>query len=243
MRVNGGLLLLALGVALLTARLGWWQLDRAAQKVAMQQSLDSRAAMPALAAADWPRDAAAASRVEYRHTQATGVWLNELSIYLDNRPQAGRTGFLLVTPLRLDDGTAILVQRGWQPRDQMDRTRVAPPPVAPGAVTVSGRIAPALPRVFEFDSAASGTIRQNLGIDSYAIEARLRLRPWVLIQEEGPATPADGLLRQAPAPNTGVQTHYGYAFQWFSLSALTVVLYVWFQLIRPRRRAGAEREA
>jgi surfeit locus 1 family protein len=33
-----------------------------------------------------------------------------------------------------------------------------------------------------------------------------------------------------------VHKHYGYAFQWFALSALTCGLYAWFQLIRPRRR-------
>jgi surfeit locus 1 family protein len=36
-----------------------------------------------------------------------------------------------------------------------------------------------------------------------------------------------------------VHKHYGYAFQWFSLSLLTVGLYVWFQLIQPRRRTAA----
>ena len=38
-----------------------------------------------------------------------------------------------------------------------------------------------------------------------------------------------------PAPAVNVQKHYGYAFQWFAMSALVVGLYVWFQLIRPQR--------
>jgi surfeit locus 1 family protein len=54
------------------------------------------------------------------------------------------------------------------------------------------------------------------------------------------ATPAaaggDGLVRDWPAPAADVHKHYGYAFQWFSLSALTLILYVWFQVLRPRRR-------
>ena len=58
-----------------------------------------------------------------------------------------------------------------------------------------------------------------------------------LIQTERAASATtDGLLRQWPAPDTGLQKHYGYAFQWFSLSVLTLGLYVWFQVIRPRRR-------
>ena len=50
---------------------------------------------------------------------------------------------------------------------------------------------------------------------------------------------SQGLLRDWPQINAGVQKHYGYAFQWFGLSVLVVLLYVWFQLVRrfylPRR--------
>jgi surfeit locus 1 family protein len=229
-------LIAAVMLTLLTARLGWWQLDRAEQKASMQSALDQRSAMPALLAQQWPRSAADALQLEYRRTRASGIWLPELTVYLENRPLNGRPGFYLVTPLRLDDGTALLVQRGWTPRDATDRTRVTPPPVAPGLVEVSGRIAPRLSRLYEFEGAASGPIRQNLDIDGFAAEKRLKLKPWVLIQEDAKPSSKDGLTREWPAPSYGVHKHYGYAFQWFSLSGLTVGLYVWFQIIRPRRR-------
>jgi surfeit locus 1 family protein len=185
-----------------------------------------------------PRHATQLAELQHRRAQLRGRWLSEESIYLDNRPMAGRTGFYVVTPLLLDDGSAVLVQRGWTPRDQQDRTRVAPPPPAPGVVQVGGRIAPALARLYEFDGAASGPIRQNLDIDAYARETKRPLRPWVLIQDS-PPSPPDGLLRQWPEPGSGVHKHHGYAFQWFSLSALTIGLYVWFQFVRPHRRRAA----
>jgi surfeit locus 1 family protein len=47
---------------------------------------------------------------------------------------------------------------------------------------------------------------------------------------------SDGLLRHWPAPDLGLHKHYGYAFQWFALCALILILYVWFQLVRPRLR-------
>ena len=50
----------------------------------------------------------------------------------------------------------------------------------------------------------------------------------------------DGLLRDWPVVAAGIHKHYGYAFQWFALSALTVTLYAWFQIIRPRRRAARQ---
>ena len=238
--LNKGLLMAAIVVAALTARLGVWQLDRAAQKEQLQQAMQSQAALPPLAADALPRTRADGAATPHRRALLQGQWLNERSIYLDNRPMNGRTGFYLVTPLKLADGTAVLVQRGWLPRDAADRTHVAPPPAATGTVTVQGRIAPALARLYEFDAAASGVIRQNLAIDAYAQEAALPLRPWALVQDAEPDAPADGLLRQWPAPDLGLHTHYGYAFQWFSLCALTVLLYAWFQFIRPRRRAASQ---
>lgn len=242
MALNRVLLVAAVLVAALTARLGIWQLDRAELKTQLQQAAQSQAALPPLAAAALPRTRADGLAPAHRRAVLQGQWLAERSIYLDNRPMNGRTGFYLVTPLMLADGSAVLVQRGWLPRDPLDRTRVAPPPAATGWVTVQGRIAPALARLYEFDAAATGAIRQNLVIDAYAQEAALPLRPWALVQDSGPdatpPAPPDGLLRQWPAPDAGLHKHYGYAFQWFSLSALTFLLYAWFQFIRPRRRAA-----
>jgi cytochrome oxidase assembly protein ShyY1 len=47
------------------------------------------------------------------------------------------------------------------------------------------------------------------------------------------ALPSDGLLRDWPAVAVDVGKHHGYAFQWFSLSALLVGLTLWFQFLRP----------
>jgi surfeit locus 1 family protein len=178
----------------------------------------------------------------------------EATVYLENRQMQSRPGFFVVTPLQLDDGTAVLVQRGWQPRDLMDRTRVVPPPTPAGLVQVSGRIAPPPARLYEFEGQAQGPIRQNLDVQAFGQEWRLRLRPLSLLQLDeqldgqlngqlkkpspnaAPSSAPDGLLRDWLAPASGVHKHYGYAFQWFALAALILGLYVWFQLIRPRRR-------
>lgn len=221
--------------AALTARLGWWQLDRAAQKNQLQAAMDSRRALPPMSPADLAADGAAAAAQHHRAIVLQGQWVVEQTIYLENRQMKGVPGFFAVTPLRLDDGTAVLVQRGWLPRDQADRTRIvaAPPPV--GRVQVQGLIAPPPGRLYEFDTAASGAIRQNLDINAFARETGLRLRPLSVQQQDDATQPSDGLMRQWSAPASGVHKHYGYAFQWFALSALILGLYVWFQLIRPRR--------
>lgn len=220
----------------ITARLGFWQLDRAAQKVALQQARDSQALQPPLAAADLAREPAAASAQWHRRVGVEGVWDPARTVYLDNRPMAGRTGFFAVTPLMLADGRAVLVQRGWLPRDATDRTRIAPHRTDTGRVQVQGRIAPSASRLYELGEAASGPIRQNLDLAAYAAETRLKLLPLVIVQDDPGAAPGDGLGRQWPQPASDVHKHYGYAFQWFGLSALAAILYVWFQLIRPRQQ-------
>ncbi len=246
MKINRALLMgaLALAVALLTARLGWWQLDRGAQKLALQQALDERRALPLVSGLDeLARTPDAVAAQQHRRALLQGEWMPERTVYLENRPMDARTGFYVVTPLRLADGSVVLVQRGWLPRDLRDRTALPAYRTPAGPVAVQGLIAPALARLYEFEAAASGPFRQNLPLVDYARETGLPLRPWVLVQEDAnplqatqPAATPDGLLRKWPAPATGVHKHQGYAFQWFSLSALTLVLYVWFQFIRPYRR-------
>ena len=233
--------LAGLGLIALTARLGVWQLDRAAQKLALHAEREERARAPALAEAALPRDAAGAAALAQRLAVVAGRWLPASSVYLDNRPMAGRVGFFVLTPLELADGSVLVVQRGWWPRDAAERTRIAAPPPAAGEVRVKGRIAPTPSRSFELAPDAPGPIRQNLDLDAFARETRLPLRPWVLVQQDDAAVPvADGLLRQWAEPAADVHKHYGYAVQWFALAALTLLLLLWFQIVRPWRRQRAQ---
>ncbi|WP_431276892.1 SURF1 family cytochrome oxidase biogenesis protein [Variovorax ureilyticus] len=82
-------------------------------------------------------------------------------------------------------------------------------------------------------------IRQNLELEAFRTETGLPLRTDISLQQTGEAS--EGMQRDWPAPALGVEKHYGYAFQWFGLSALVLILYVWFQLIAPYRRARLAR--
>ena len=223
------------GVALASA-LGVWQLNRAAQKVALQQMLDTRGTLPELPAASLASTPADAAAQHFRRVRLRGQWLPSATLFLDNRQMNGKPGFFVVTPFR-PDGSAdvVLVQRGWAPRDFTDRSHVPDVPTPAGSVELVGHIAPPPARLYEFAGSASGPIRQNLDLDLYAREAGVLVKP-LSVMQDGPA--ADGLLRQWPRPAVDVHKHYGYAFQWFALGALMTGLYVWFQIIRPRLRRG-----
>jgi len=222
--------------ALGTARLGWWQLSRAAEKRALQQAIEQRGRLPPLQPAQLARTAAEGVGQHHRTVRLTGQWLAQHTLYLDNRQMRGRPGFFVLTPLALADGSAVLVQRGWVPRNVRAREQLSPVVTPAGEVQLLGRVAPGPARLYEFAPSASGVIRQNVELSALASETGLALRPVSVLQLDTGSAP-DGLLRDWPAPAVDVSKHHGYAFQWFALSALIVGLYVWFQLLRPRRSA------
>jgi surfeit locus 1 family protein len=233
-------LLAALAGVALALRLGAWQLDRAAQKLALQAALDERAGLPALGAADLAVTAADAAAQHFRPVRLSGRWIVERTVFLDNRQMNGRPGFFAVTPLQLDGRPeAVLVQRGWVARDFIDRTRLPALPTAAGPVEVRGLVAPPPARLYEFGADAEGPIRQNLDLAAYARETGLALLPLSVWQSDAPGSgPGDRLRRDWSRPAVDVHKHQGYAFQWFALAALMTGLYVWFQLVRPRLRSA-----
>ena len=224
--------LAAVFVAALTFSLGQWQLRRAAQKEGIQSAIDAKNILPALDGRALAATKNIADEV-YRKVALQGVWQSAHTVYLDNRPMSGKTGFWVMTPLALQDtGQVILVQRGWVARNFSDRTRLPEVTTPAGPVTVEGRIAPPPSKLYEFKGADTGSIRQNLDLAAFSLETGLPLLQVSLLQT---GAPSEGLMREWTAPNLGVDKHYGYAFQWFGLFALVVGLYVWFQIILPFR--------
>lgn len=221
-------------VMALTARLGLWQLARATQKETLQASLDSRSALPPLPVAELARAVDAATQQHHRRISVAGRWLPQHTVFLENRQFNGRPGFYVLTPLEIAPGDAVMVQRGWAPRDGRDRSLLPEVPTTSGPVLIEARIAPPPGRLYSFATEDRGQLRQNIDLGEFSRETGLVLRPLSLLQVN--AGTAEGLVRDWPAPAVGVHKHYGYAFQWFALCALCAVLYVWFQLIRPRRR-------
>jgi len=218
---------------LTTGSLGLWQLDRAAQKQALEAQMSLRGQMPAWTNADLLQAADLAAGW-YRPVRLQGVWAHQATVFLDNRQMDGRVGFYVVTPLRLvDSDQVILVQRGWVARDFVDRTRLPAIETPQGLVTVTGQLAPAPAKLFDLGEMPAGVIRQNIDIPSFAQETGMTLMPVSVMQTD---LVQDGLSRNWPRVATGVPKHHGYAFQWFGLCLLTGVLYVWFQWIAPRRK-------
>ena len=112
----GALLLFSAFVAL-----GTWQVQRRAWKLDLIARVEQRVHAPPVAAppqSQWSQVTAANS--EYRHVRAAGTYLNESETLVQATTELG-AGFWVLTPLRLADGSVILVNRGFVPPEKRDR--------------------------------------------------------------------------------------------------------------------------
>lgn len=226
--------LIVLAVVLITTRLGFWQLSRAHQREALNTHMTEFQDETPVPVGAQPVPLAS---IEYHRVTARGKWMPEQAVYLDNRPYKDAPGFYVVMPLVFDDGSAILVNRGWLPRNDEDRTRLASFRTPDGEVEVTGTARANASEAFELGhggSAPHTKIRQNLAIDAYAQETGLRLQPFVIQQNGGTD---DGLVRDWPVQTADTQRNYGYMVQWWAMAAAALA----FGLYAARRAAVNER--
>lgn len=212
-------LLVLLGMAI-TAGLGVWQYGRAQTRLAHQARVERGAAAPpvAIGVATVPL-----AEVEYHRVRVTGQFLGHRVVYLDNRARHERPGFYVVMALETAPGHAVLINRGWLPRDPIERTAIMPYLTPSGIVTVEGMAKADPSRAFALghDVSLGMPIRQNLDVGAYAKETGLDLQPFVVMQT---SEIADRLLRDWPAPAAGTDRNYGYMTQWFAMSLVLAIL-------------------
>jgi surfeit locus 1 family protein len=100
--------------------LGVWQVERRAWKLALIDRVEQRihaAPGPAPTAQAWPSMTAASD--EYRHVTVTGRFLHDRETPVKAVTDEG-AGYWVLTPLRRDDGTTILINRGFVPTERRD---------------------------------------------------------------------------------------------------------------------------
>ena len=231
-------LIIVLGLIVIgvTISLGFWQLGRAHEKEALNQQMDQREKAHPLrigqAGINLGEDV-------WRRAEATGEFAPQWTVYLQNRQQNEVTGFWVLTPLKLAGSHRyVMVLRGWIPRNFQAMDLIAPYQTPQGLTTIDGLIAPPPSEWFSFFAEPMNkAIRQNVNLQKYADFHRIELLPYVLRQT---GELHDGLGRQWPAANTGVGTNYGYAAQWFGMSATGAVmlLYFVFRRLRKARSSG-----
>lgn len=212
--------------------LGNWQLRRAGEKQVLQQDMLTRASFDPLNANTM---APGVMPEEFRRVTADGEFLQDWAVYLDNRPVHGKSGFYLLMPFRLAaSGQTVLVLRGWLPRDTRDPARLPTLSLPPSPVHLEGRVRHSAGKLMQLGEPVElrpGAIVQNAEVADFARASKLPLHTFIIEQT---SDTGDGLVRDWPLPSTGIDTHRGYAFQWYALSAAALI----FFLVTGFRRAS-----
>lgn len=216
----GFALVAALGLAL-AAALSQWQFDRREQALARLELVERNWSAPALPlAALLPDPAALDPAAQWHPVLAEGEYLAEEQLLVRGRTREARVGFELLTPLRLDDGTAVLVDRGWVPAgsDPTQPTALPAPPT--GRVQLTARLRsgePALP-----GRSAEGRTLATIDLPAAAelVGAPLATGAYLLLEAETPSGTA-GALAERPALDEG--PHLSYAIQWIVFGVLGLI--------------------
>jgi cytochrome oxidase assembly protein ShyY1 len=209
------------------ALLGNWQLSRHDERRALDEALDARLEADVVWLDDLLAENADLNWLEYRRVQVSGTYLTEDEVILQARSLNGRSGHEVLTPLLLDDGTAVVVNRGWVPISVEGPPVVgAEPPSAVVAVTgfvrqtqERGGLGPVDPPEGTLDRIS------RVDIDRLQQQIDVPLRSvWIQLASQDPGHVDFPLVVDPPQPGTGTP-HLSYAFQWFAFAAIVVVAY------------------
>ena len=217
--------LVALAGLALFVSLGLWQLGRADEKRARLAGYasggDQLLALPA--------DFAPVER--YQRLSARGRYDASRQFLLDNMTHDGQAGFRVLTPLVLEDGRVLVVDRGFTP-GYGDRSRLPEIGVDEAPRAVEGRAdylprpgielaaaaAPGWPRIVGFPRIEE--LQEALGQPTY---------PQLLLLD---ADQPDGFVREWQPPTMAPERHVGYAVQWFGFAVAVCVIWVLLSMRR-----------
>ena len=239
------LFVLAMVVAMIAA--GFWQLDRLQQKRDRNHEIVSRSEQPtkevrSLGPARDYRSIETAKALQYRQATATGRYLPDEEVLAGQPSKDGDPGAWVLTPLRLDDGTIVAVNRGWIPNG--GRYQAVPKEYrAPtGEVTVTGLVMASEVRGFiGHTDPPTGHLTQLARLDVVRLDRQVEghLLPFYLqLSTQRPAVRDDD-PQPADPPELSEGPHLSYAIQWFTFTGLTLIVY---PLILRKKAADLEKE-
>jgi cytochrome oxidase assembly protein ShyY1 len=233
---------LVFGSIALRIWLGLWQLDRLDARREFNDVVAERIEQPPAEFGELMSTAAAGgdpTDLEWRQTLITGSYLPEQILWF-NRSQGGLAGDNILTPLVTDDGTTVLVNRGFVPLGA-----TAPPPPS-GTVDVLARVRVPQQRQLgeltdDADRSEPITEVRRIELDRLAEQLPAPLAPVYVDLIDAVPTPAATDPTPLPPPTLDEGPHLSYAVQWFIFAAC--VLVGWLLAVRRSirtRRAGGE---
>ena len=221
----------------LTFSLGQWQTRRAAEKQRIETQAETRGRDAPITL---PLGITPAQDLDLRKMTVRGEFLTESTIFLDNKVHNRRAGYHVLTAFRPEgSGALLLVNRGWVATG-LDRQTLPTVATPSGTQTLYG-VARAYPKaVYELQNDASPNANvawQNITLARAEAHLKRAVHTVILQQDDTPgAANADGLTRAWAVATLqaglGSDKHRGYAFQWYALSALLLILWIIFSVRR-----------
>jgi cytochrome oxidase assembly protein ShyY1 len=204
-------------VATTCVALGFWQLQRLADRRSRNAAIErERSRDPSLIASAVDR----AAVEPYAPVRASGTFDPDREVIVYGRSLDGEPGHLVVTPLVLDDGTAVLVVRGWVPFDHQTAPVSGAAPLT-GELTISGFLVPdegngsALPD-------ANGVIGR-LDVEGIRSTLPYPVLPLAIQLTEQDRPQPSELPVPIPPEELSEGPHLSYAIQWFTFATIAVV--------------------
>ncbi len=194
-----------------------WQWHRHHERIAFNATLVERVNAPTESIEDVLIQYPKATDAEWRSVDLTGTYLQGHDLSVVNVSQGGRAGFDPVTPLQLNDGRLILINRGFIPLGQT--VKDAPT----GVVKIQGRLrASSTKRLGAISDATTGVLTEVQRIDITRLAQQMPaplVDVYVELQTSVPAD--DATLSRISEPTFSNGPHLGYVGQWilFSLCA------------------------
>jgi len=214
---------------LVMIRLGFWQMDRWHEENLKKDQIEAGlAAQPEpledllgtlnADSGEVPED------IRHQRVSASGEWLTDSEVLIRNHSQNGAPGGWLVTPLQIDENTAVAVVRGWLPLAVAIEGRPfqgAEPPT--GDVLISGSVGLSQTESrFGPEDPANGELEEmaRIDIERYEQQLGVDLAPiWLTLDGMTPVQEGDLLLpvgTELPSPTT----NFSYMMQWFFFAAI-----------------------
>lgn len=236
-----GLAVVAVVLAGVGLQLGSWQFDRRDERISGNARVEANLSAPvtSLASLGLTDTDMVDDGSQWRAVTVTGSYDDDGQLIVRNQSRDEGPGVGVLTPLRSEDGSAVLVERGWvgTSAGAIGVADVQPPP--DGQVTVTGWL--------RADSAADstatepvdGTVRA-VASDRIAESLGYPLLPgYVALIDQVPAP--DGDLVGPERPDLGQGPHFFYGLQWWFFGLLAPVGYAWFAYVEAHPRSRDRR--
>ncbi len=220
------LLLVVVVFGIACVELGLWQLRRLDERKTLNAAISSHMHMP-VQPIETVLGSGDVNRALYRRVSASGQYDVPQEVLLSGRAVNDRPGNDLLTPLKLSDGRALIVNRGFVPLDI--NTPGAPQARPPnGNVTVTGIVLPTETKGLFGQTIPGGHLSSIVRIDIPRIHEQLPyavIPVYLLLATQQPAQ--SGSLPQAESyqPDLSNGPHLSYAIQWFIFASIAVIGY------------------